>query len=131
MKRRWRKVAEDPRYSVSDDGFIRSHEGHILKSALSTNGAYPTVAWRLPNDDAARHGKMKSFKVHRLVALAFIRNPNNKPCVNHRDSNKTNNHYRNLEWCTNHENILHSVTSGTRASKKHVPRDSFGRFSCG
>lgn len=48
----------------------------------------------------SKNGKRKGFRVHRLVATAFILNPNNYYCINHKDENKLNNNVDNLEWCT-------------------------------
>lgn len=59
-----------------------------------------------------KDGKRTNYKIHRLVALAFIPNPENKPAINHIDGDKTNNHYTNLEWCTFKENTHHAMANG-------------------
>jgi hypothetical protein len=61
---------------------------------------------------------MINVRIHRLVADAFVANPENKPYVNHIDGNKRNNHYTNLEWVTNQENIRHHIATG--GNRNHV-----------
>lgn len=61
-----------------------------------------------------KNGKKKDAKVHRLVASAFIPNPENKPNINHKDGNPLNNIVSNLEWCTQRENIIHSYEIGLK-----------------
>lgn len=56
--------------------------------------------------------KPKSIMLHRIIAMAFIENPKNYPCVNHKDGNKKNNNISNLEWCTQKYNILHARATG-------------------
>lgn len=57
---------------------------------------------------------VKSYSIHRLVAISFIDNPENKPEVNHRDGNRANNNVNNLEWVTRSENIKHSYEYGSK-----------------
>lgn len=88
---------------VSDLGRIRSNlrDGRILKACPDKKG-YLRLRVTIER-------KKMSFKVHRLVAQAFIPNPENKPQVNHIDGNKTNNAVDNLEWVTNYENAHHAM----------------------
>jgi hypothetical protein len=60
----------------------------------------------------SRYGKTKNMKIHRLVAEAFIKNPHNKPCINHRNGKKDDNRACNLEWCTARENMQHATDMG-------------------
>lgn len=75
--------------------------------------------------DLHKEKKGKTVSVHRIVAEAFIPNPNNLPCVNHKDGNKYNNHVDNLEWCTYSENNYHAVNTGL----KHMPSGTKNKCS--
>ena len=79
--------------------YNKKYKGQIIKSHLTHRG-YCAVG-------VTKHNRHKNFSVHRLVARAFIPNPENKPEVNHIDGNKQNNDVRNLEWLTPSENIIH------------------------
>lgn len=94
-------------YQVSDTGKVRSffrcktQKGHILSDCIGSNG-YSLVV-------LCKDGTRKSYTVHRLVATAFIPNPNNYPCINHIDENKSNNNISNLEWCSYAYNGLYGI----------------------
>lgn len=102
-------------YQISNKGNVRSvnrfdgvhdRQGSLIKPNLKQNG-YLQVGLR-------KHGKRKWFGVHRLVAIHFIENPDNKPQVNHIDGNKLNNTTENLEWVTGKENQNHAAKMGLR-----------------
>lgn len=99
----WKVHPDNPRYLISRDGKIYSLKHKKILSAETTKAGYKRVnLWY-------RHlGKGKSELVHRIVAKAFIPNPENKPYINHLDFNKSNNNVENLEWCTSRENNAYS-----------------------
>ena len=74
-----------------------------------------------------KDGKRKSLKVHRLVAISFIPNPMNKPYINHIDGNPINNCVENLEWCTQHENVVHAYKIGLRKIS-HITKEELQRY---
>ena len=104
----WRAIEGYPFYEVSNEGRVRSLRFNrvlILKlRTLPTGYVYAPLAG-------------KKATVHRLVAKAFIPNPNNYPTVNHIDGNKSNNCVENLEWCTQQYNNQHSLDTGLRKLK--------------
>ena len=63
------------------------------------------------------NNKSKPLRVHRLLAITFIANPDKKPCINHIDGNKLNNEICNLEWCTHQENMDHAFRTGLANNK--------------
>jgi hypothetical protein len=96
-------------YEVSNkEGRIRSVKtGKILKPGKDKYG-YSHVA-------LCKDGKTSRFQVHRLVATMFIPNPNNKPVVNHKDENPSNNSADNLEWVTQKENLNYGTAQQRRS----------------
>lgn len=96
-----RKILNFPRYEVTEEGDVYNQNGLKLKQEKTRNG-YLRVSL---SDGKNKHKRMS---VHRLVAEAFIPNPNNLPQVDHKNEIKTDNHVSNLRWVTPLENLEHS-----------------------
>lgn len=109
-------------YEVSNQGRVRSldritnngtqlRKGKILKGKIRSNG-YASVHLSI-------NGKTKWLNRHRIVALAFLPNPNNYPVINHKNEDKTDNRVENLEWCTIAYNTNYGNANAKR-SKYHL-----------
>lgn len=101
-------------YAVTDGGRVWSIKKHQwLKSSYNRDGYMQVILYK--------DGKTRHFYLHRLVALAFLSNPNNLKEVNHKDENKTNNKVENLEWISHIDNANYGTRNeriGEKVSKK-------------
>jgi hypothetical protein len=94
-------------YQVSNLGNVKNIKRNTIRKLKEDNSGYLHC---LLSANAVR----KTFLVHRLVAAAFIDNPENKPFINHINANRSDNCVENLEWCTQKENINHSRKMGNQ-----------------
>ena len=109
----WRTIEEYPNYEVSSEGEVRNvRTGKVMKPVITSG--YPRV----------NVGRENPRTIHRLVALTFIPNPDNKPEVDHIDRNRLNNKLENLRWVTHSENELNKgYHSRKKDSTHHISMD--------
>lgn len=115
MRETWKPVSGFDGYEISDRGRVRSFrrnngQGRTLKTETSDRG-YKQVS-------LYKNGKRHQKSIHRLVAEAFIDNPEEKETVNHKDCDKTNNCVSNLEWMSKSENVQHAYDNGLNENVK-------------
>ena len=104
---------------------IKNYEGLYAVTSCGKVWSYMSQKFLEPSADKngylkvnlSKNGKAKNFRVHRLVAEAYIPNPDNLPMINHKDENKTNNCLQNLEWC----DAKYNINYGTRNDKIRKP----------
>lgn len=105
------KIRGYPNYQITEEGNVYSLKSKkYLKKSLDGNGYYKI--------SLCKNGKQKTFKIHRLVASHFLKNIENKICVNHKNGNKLDNSVNNLEWCTHSENIKHAYDIKLKMPRK-------------
>lgn len=102
-------------YQVSNLGNVKSLKNNKTKKEkvlkLEIRNGYLKV-------DLCKNKTRKTYFVHRLVANAFLHNPHNYPCVNHKDECRTNNEVENLEWCTHKYNLEYNNGQKRRAESR-------------
>jgi hypothetical protein len=104
MEEIWKRF-KDTTYLVSNLGNVyNEYTSKHLKPFANNNGYL--------NIDIFTASDRQRFSVHRMVAMTFLENLDNLPCVNHKDGIKTNNRIENLEWCTHSENSVHAIETG-------------------
>lgn len=117
---KWVKLKDfENTYEISNTGKIRNistYHKKFFHKEKAQNARSKTCIYMHVN--LSKHGKVITKPVHRLVAISFVDNPNNKPMVNHIDGNKLNNNAYNLEWVTCSENHKHAFKTGLRIQTK-------------
>lgn len=105
-----KQIDNFPNYTITINGVVtNTNTGHIKKMWLCKNGYYYV--------DLSHNGHKVKVPLHRLLAIHFLDNPENKRTVNHIDGNKTNNHITNLEWATDSENMQHAYNTNLNSQK--------------
>ena len=108
-----RDIPALPNYKVTKDGEVYSkYRSKWMSKHTDRKGYYYFSLWI--------DGRTKLMKAHRLVALAFIPNPDEKPFIHHKDGNRKNNNISNLEWVTPSENVLGGFKNGRKAWNKDI-----------
>jgi len=96
------KINDYPNYSINILGEVRNDKTlRILKKNIDTDGYYQI--------GICKNNIQKTFKIHRLIAIHFIPNPENKPVIDHIDNNKLNNSIENLRWCSHQDNMRNTI----------------------
>lgn len=107
----WKKIDRNKNYSINEDGQVRNDRtSHIKKPTKNKKNGYLIV-------DLWKDNKSEKIPIHRLVAEAFIPNPENKLTVDHADGDRTNNSIENLRWATYGEQNSRFGTNGVRSEK--------------
>lgn len=124
----FKKIKDYPNYVIHDNGLVQNiKSGRFLHPMFFGNG-YLRVG-------LSKDGEQRHFLIHRLVAEAFLPNPDNLPIVNHKDGNPSNNNVSNLEWCSQEYNAQYKTETTKRGPKPRTdippkePKPKIGQYN--
>lgn len=118
MKEEWKEIkGYENKYWISNYGRIKNNK-KIMKPMIATNGYLIACLWK--------NNKQRKIIIHRLVAKAFLPNPNNYTDINHKDENKQNNKVENLEWCTHLYNMNYGSVK-EKISKSKIGKEPWNK----
>lgn len=129
-------MVEEKTITVNEVEYIVSSDGHVYSTHNSARSFYHQEIKQRMNADGymvittGKTGCRKTSSVHRMVAEAFIPNPDNLPEVNHIDCDRTNNHVNNLEWCSHFDNIHYSIKMGNHICTTNINGKNNPNFGC-
>lgn len=123
MIEEWKDISNyEGLYKISDLGRVKSlyrkDKSGVVRAEKIKSTFYDGQGYEIIS--LSKNGIKKTFRIHRLVAMAFIPNPDNKPEVNHIDENKAKNCAYNLEWVSKSENMRHNGLCGRIANKNRI-----------
>lgn len=110
MKEVWKDIPDyEELYQISNFGRVKNFKRNKLITINNKQSYLKVILWK--------NNKMKNMLIHRILAIVFIKNPNNYPCINHKDGNKLNNSLNNLEWVTHSMNNKHAYDTGLKVKE--------------
>lgn len=130
----WKNIEGYDGYKVNENGVVLNKKGHMLRQALSNTGR-PRVALEVYDEN----GKLlhrDNMSIHRLVASAFLENPDDLPIVMHKDNDPLHNHVSNLKWGTYKENVDQCINEGRKPechinpSKEYIVTNGEESITC-
>lgn len=117
----WKDIIGYETYSISSYGQVKINKKNKLMVQITTATGYKRVC-------LTKDGKGKMMSVHRLVAMGFLPNPDNKATVNHKNHIRNDNRVDNLEWATQQEQCLHSHHKLGKSREKHISITPYSKY---